>query len=232
MTDPGRGARPAATKTKQRDRRGWWAAAGLIVLSLVPAIAGSVRIAALSGSPQVTPENARYVAVPLPVVLHIIAVIPFSILGALQFVPGFRRNRPGWHRITGRLLVCCGLVLGLTGLWMSIGVLYPRLVVAPVMLVELVLGFVAIRRRQIQRHRAWMIRAYALAMGAGTQVLTSVPWFLLVGAPEGPTRAGLLAAGWVINAVFAEWLIRRRRGHPSTRRERRPARGPVIVTAP
>jgi hypothetical protein len=212
----------------------------LIVLSLVPAIAGSVRIAELSSGPQVTPENARYVAMPLPVVLHIITVIPFSILGALQFVPGFRRNRPGWHRITGRLLVGCGLVLGLTGLWMNIGVLYPRLpgdglalelirlVVAPVMLVELVLGFVAIRRRQIHRHRAWMIRAYALAMGAGTQVLTNLPWLLLVGTPEGPARAGLMAAGWVINAGFAEWLIRRRR-RPAQRRVRLTAPEPEIV---
>lgn len=36
----------------------------------------------------------------------------------------------------------------------------------------LVLGFTAIRRRDIAAHRAWMIRAYAIGLGAGTQAFT------------------------------------------------------------
>ena len=36
----------------------------------------------------------------------------------------------------------------------------------------IVLGFAAIRRGDVARHRAWMTRAYALALGAGTQVFT------------------------------------------------------------
>ena len=47
-----------------------------------------------------------------------------------------------------------------------------RLVVASAMAVCVVLGFAAIRRRDIAAHRAWMIRAYALALGAGTQAFT------------------------------------------------------------
>jgi hypothetical protein len=78
------------------------------------------------------------------------------------------------------------------------------------MVVSLVLGFAAIRRRDIARHRAWMIRGYAIALGAGTQVLTNVPWLLFVRKPEGLSRALLMAAGWVINVGVAEWIIRRR----------------------
>jgi hypothetical protein len=48
-------------------------------------------------------------------------------------------------------------------------------------------------------------REYAIGLGAGTQVLTHVPWTLLVGAPGEFTRALLMAAGWVINLVVAEW---------------------------
>jgi hypothetical protein len=136
-----------------------------------------------------------------------------------QFVAGFRRRRPGWHRAAGRLLVPCGLAAGLAGLWMAL--FYPdapgdgellrgfRLVFGTAMVVSLVLGFAAIRR-DIARHRAWMIRGYAIALGAGTQVLTNVPWLLFVGKPEGLSRALLLAAGWVINVGVAEWIIRRR----------------------
>jgi hypothetical protein len=55
-----------------------------------------------------------------------------------------------------------------------------------------------------------MIRGYAIALGAGTQILTNVPWLLFVGKPEGLSRALLMAAGWVINVGVAEWIIRRR----------------------
>ena len=58
-------------------------------------------------------------------------------------------------------------------------------------------------------HGAWMIRAYALGMGAGTQVLTHLPWFLLAGYPGEWTRAILMGAGWVINVAVAEWIIRK-----------------------
>ena len=47
-----------------------------------------------------------------------------------------------------------------------------RLLVAAGMAACVVLGFAAVRRRDIPTHRAWMTRAYALALGAGTQPLT------------------------------------------------------------
>jgi hypothetical protein len=56
-----------------------------------------------------------------------------------------------------------------------------------------------------------MIRAYAIGMGAGTQVLTHLPWFILVGKPGESARTALMGAGWVINVVVAEWIIRRSR---------------------
>ena len=57
-----------------------------------------------------------------------------------------------------------------------------------------------------------MTRAYAIGLGAGTQVLTHLPWFIFAtGKPgEGP-RAVMMGAGWLINILFAEWIIRRRR---------------------
>ena len=46
----------------------------------------------------------------------------------------------------------------------------------------------AIRRRDFASHGAWMIRAYALGMGAGTQVVVLAPWSLITGEETGPTR--------------------------------------------
>jgi hypothetical protein len=38
-----------------------------------------------------------------------------------------------------------------------------------------------------------------------------VTWLLVVGTPEGTTRALLMAAGWSINLAIVEWLVRSRR---------------------
>src|SRR5688572_17987771 len=83
----------------------WLVPAALIVLSFIPFAAGAVRVVGLAGGTEITPENARFFAVPLPVVLHILSASLFCILGAFQFSRGFRRRRPGWHRVAGRLLV-------------------------------------------------------------------------------------------------------------------------------
>ncbi len=199
----------------------WLVPAALIALSIVPAVAGTVRLAELAGGADITPANARFFAAPLPVVLHIPAVIVYSIVGAFQFSPGLRRRRRGWHRAAGRILIPCGLLAALSGLWMAHfypwpegdgqGVYVERLLFGSAMIVSIVIGVNAIRRRDFASHGAWMVRAYAIGLGAGTQVLTHLPWFIFVGGKPGELpRAVMMGAGWVINVVVAEWIIRRR----------------------
>jgi uncharacterized membrane protein len=206
----------ASTTSRRSD---WLIPALLILLSLVPAIAGTARLAELVGGAKVTAANARFFAHPIPVVLHILVVIPYSIVGAFQFSPGFRRRNRPWHRAAGRVLGICGLVVALTGLWMAQfypwpegdgqGVYVERLVFGTAMAASIVLGIDAVRRRDFKAHGAWMTRAYAIGLGAGTQVLTHLPWFILVGKPGESARTLLMGAGWVINVLVAEWIIRR-----------------------
>ncbi len=95
-----------------------------------------------------------------------------------------------------------------------------RLVFGAAMALALVLALVAVRRRDIARHRAWMIRGYAIGQGAGTQVLTHLPWVLFLGAPGELTRALLMGAGWAVNLAVAEVIIRRGERRPVGRRAR------------
>jgi len=203
----------------------WFVPAALIALSMVPAVAGTVRLAELAGGARVTPENARFFAAPVPVLLHIPAVIVYSILGAFQFSASFRRRRRSWHRAAGRIVLAAGLLAALTGLWMAHFYPWPagdghllyieRLVFGSAMLVSLVISLYAIRRRDFASHGSWMVRAYAIGLGAGTQVLTHLPWFLLVGGMPGEfPRALMMGAGWSINIVVAEWILRRRQARP------------------
>ncbi len=79
------------------------------------------------------------------------------------------------------------------------------------MILSILLGLAAILRRDIARHQAWMMRGYAIAIAAGTQAFTIMPWILIAGMPGEIAKALLMLAGWLINLAVAEWFIRRRR---------------------
>ncbi len=207
---------------KKPNWKAWLVPAGLILLSTVPVVAGALRIIELTGGAAITQDNARFFASPLPVVLHIISVTLYSILGAFQFSTPLRRWRPRWHRVAGWLLVPSGLIAAFSGLWMAQfypwpagdGVLlyWQRLFFGAAMVLSILLGVVAIRRRDYVQHGNWMIRGYAIGLGAGTQVFTHIPWFLFggSGAPDELSRAVMMGAGWVINWAVAEWIIWKR----------------------
>src|SRR5690606_1092395 len=82
---------------------------------------------------------------------------------------------------------------------------------------SLVLAIFKIARREVQAHRAFMIRAYALGQGAGTQVfLLGLPALVVGHEILGTPRDWLMAASWALNLLFAEFVIRRRSGSPQT----------------
>jgi hypothetical protein len=219
--------KPNARAGKRKGR--WLAIAGLLLLSAVPLAAGAFRLSELAGGAEITPANARFFASPLPVVTHIVCAALFSVLGAFQFVTSIRRRWPAWHHNVGRVLVVCGMLVGLSGLWMTLFYQLPeldgellfafRLLFGSSMVVSMVLGFFAGRRREVLRHRAWMMRGYAIGLGAATQMLTLMVGEIVLGPPDETSRALLMGAGWAINLAVAEWNIRRR----VARRPARPA---------
>jgi uncharacterized membrane protein len=217
--------KPKQSKAPARAGSAKGLVAALLLLSAIPLAAGAFRLMQLAGGAEITPANARFFASPLPVVLHIVSAAVYALVGAFQFAPGFRRRWPGWHRWAGRLVVVCGLLVGLSGLWMTLFYPWPegdgallyifRLLFGSAMVVSIVLGFTTIRRGNVNGHRAWMARGYALGLGAATQVLTLVAGELIAGPPSELSRALLMGAAWVINLAVAEWAIRKRLAHPA-----------------
>lgn len=194
-----------AERTRTRTRA-WRVPAALIALSLVPVLAGAFRLGESTAGARVTP---------VPMVLHIVGASVYCVLGAFQFIPVTRR-----HRRAGRLLVPCGLIAALSGLWMTVFhrpegdidlLTALRLVFGTAMALSLVLGFAAVRRRDFRTHRAWMIRGYAIALGAGSQAVVFGLWAAVAGVPGEFATALLMGAGWGINLAVAEWIIKEKR---------------------
>jgi uncharacterized membrane protein len=207
-----------ATSRTPRRTPTWPVPLALVGLSLVPVVAGALRLTDLSTGSSLMPRDAHHPGMPVALVVHIVSAVGYSLLGAFQFSAGLRRRRPGWHRASGRVLVPLGLAVAGSALWMTL--IYPtevhtgallywsRLGFGLVMATCLVLGLLAIRARHISAHRAWMIRAYAVGLGAGTQVVTIGLGQAVFGTSTVATDAAS-AVAWAINLAMAEAIIRR-----------------------
>ncbi|CAN7763095.1 DUF2306 domain-containing protein [Paenibacillus sp. LjRoot153] len=214
--------KPTSQKTKAPIKAlltGWLVAAALLMLSAIPIAFGAFRVTEVVGGAEITPENARFLASPLPIVLHILSASVYAILGAFQFPTVFRQYSPGWHRAAGRILIVCGLLTGLSALWMTLFYSYPpgtgellyalRLLFGVAMVVSIILGLAAIRRGDVIRHKAWMIRGYAIGLGLGTQILTQLVCLLIFGPPSELSGALQMGTSWLINLAVAELVIRK-----------------------
>jgi uncharacterized membrane protein len=221
-TKQSRASVPQRSRKRALTWADWLVPGGLILLTAIPALGGVFGLIGFATGAALTPDDTLFRALPLPIVLHIVSALPFCLLGAFQFAPGVRRRWPGFHRLAGWLVVLCGLTAGLSGLWMTQFYLFSlpsqsmllygfRMLFGSAMVLSLVLGLVAILRRNVARHRAWIMRGYAIGQGAGTQALTALIWMLIFGTLGEPYKDLLMGASWVINLAVIEWLIRRKR---------------------
>ena len=71
---------------------GWPVPAALVALSLVPLIAGTLRLIQLAGGPAVRHADPRFTGFPVALVVHIVGALVYALVGAFQFVPPFRRR--------------------------------------------------------------------------------------------------------------------------------------------
>jgi uncharacterized membrane protein YozB (DUF420 family) len=158
----------------------------------------------------------RYAMHPIPAYVHIAPGVVYLLGAPFQLSRRFRGRHPALHRRLGRLLLVAGLVSGV--LSVVIGVWFPyggaietgaAVVFGAYFVTALVVAFLAIRRRDVARHRRWMIRAFAVALGVGS-IRIWVGLFQLAGllAIEDGTGTGWFGvAFWlafVLHAAAAE----------------------------
>lgn len=115
---------------------------------------------------------ARHIALTF---IHILPGALFLVLALFQFVPGIRQKHLQFHRWSARVLVLCGLIIGASALIMSFKMniggpneTAATTLFAIVFLICLVKAYLYIRRKEVARHREWMIRAYGVGLGVAT----------------------------------------------------------------
>ena len=107
--------------------------------------------------------------------VHILPGALFLGLATLQFARSFRQKHWRLHRRLGRILVVAGLIIGTSALVMSFKMniggpneTAATTLFAIVFLICLIKAYLFIRRKQVARHREWMIRAYGVGLGVAT----------------------------------------------------------------
>ena len=189
----------------------------LAFCTFIPVMMAAVRVVQipLDALPE---DSLRLASNPVAFLLHALAGVLFGVLGPLQFVRALRRRFGTLHRLTGRVFVLAGVGLALSGLALLLqvesiatGLLdAARGVFGLALIAVLVLGVAAARAHAMPRHRAWMIRAYAIGMGSGTVAPVMFPVYLISGEPPTGLTTDIVVVGmWLLTIAMGEWIIRR-----------------------
>jgi uncharacterized membrane protein len=158
---------------------------------------------------------ARYPALTL---LHILPALFFLVLAPLQFNQTFRQRHLHWHRRTGRVLLVCGMIVGVSALIMSFGM--PAIggvnqaaattLFGLFFLFALGKAFRHVLHREIALHREWMIRAFSTGL-AVTTIRPIVAVFFATSRFSGLTPYEFFGTafwiGFVIHLIAAEFWI-------------------------
>ena len=146
---------------------------------------------------------------------HIIPGSVFLGLAPLQFVRGLRESHLALHRWSGRLLLLAAIPTGFTGMLLQLRSPYGGavalsaiLLAAGLFLGAAVLAYLAIRRRDTERHREWMIRMLAVGVGVATVRLLAVPLILVTGQRPLELMGVAFWLGFALPVAGGEWWIR------------------------
>ena len=189
---------------------------------LVPIVVGGYHPPAVTSNPvaaQFVALDDLFARYPILTLVHIVPGLLFMLLGPLQFSSTIRARHLRWHRMSGRVLVFCGVVIGISALVMSLGM--PAIggfnqaaattLFATFFLFALCKAFWHIRRREIPLHREWMIRAFSIGIAVAT-IRPIIGVFFATSRFSGlPPREFFGIAFWigfVLHLIAAEAWIR------------------------
>ncbi|MCC5875374.1 MAG: DUF2306 domain-containing protein [Candidatus Sumerlaeia bacterium] len=184
----------------------------LVVMSLITAIRSIEYITGDMGAFDIIFREKYASMMPL-LITHGSASILALGLGAILLLPMTRRWHPLLHRMGGRVYLVAVLVGALTGFFMGLrafGGASAQVAFCLLAILWIYTGwraYTAARRRDIDSHRAWMIRNFSLTFAAVTLRLyiQALPHLGLYFEHWYATVAWL---SWTLNLAVAELIVR------------------------
>jgi uncharacterized membrane protein len=201
-------------------KTGW---ATMLFLALLMFLLAS-RYLTLDPEVYFSEQKTVYMAHTTMLLMHIVGAMLATIIGPFQFLPGIRTKRfLNLHRWLGRTYLLGILFGGLSGLYMAqlaYGGPIARLGFTSLAILWLFSGFRAykhIRNKEIERHREWMTRNYALTFAAVMLRIWN-PIFGAIGIDFTTSYIVVAWLAWIPNLMVAQWMISRRRRSQSRSR--------------
>lgn len=218
--------------TKQTRRRWWWAlwillavsAVGIAVYSAEPYVVGDVERNRI-------PLNDLFASHYVSIAVHAVPSSLALLIGPFQFVTWIRVRYPKVHRISGQIYmvsVVLGSIAALFAAAYSVSgfsVQVAFFILTAAWLYTLYQAYATIRRGEVQLHRVWMIRNYALTFAAVTLRI-----YLMTGLALRENYFPSLtfddvyhASAWssfLVNALVVEYFIIQRTLRPLARRQK------------
>ena len=151
---------------------------------------------------------------PVPEMLHRVGGSIYLLLGATQFMPRLRARHLTLHRWCGRVFLALTVLAGGTGVFMALAFPYdagetpPTLVFGAIMVVSGIMAYVRARRREIARHREWVMRCFAVGLGISTIRLIFVGLLYTTSLSMQTKYVVSFWLGWTLTLLAAEVWIR------------------------
>jgi uncharacterized membrane protein len=229
------------TMSRTIRRRWWWtlwsllavSAVGFAIYSAGPVVSGNQEGSDIPLDPDIPPHW-------LSIVIHGVPGCIAMLTGPFQFVDRLRVRYPKVHRVTGRIYMASVLVGAIAAFFAAtfsmsgFSVQVAFYILGAAWIYTLVRAYQAIRQREFQLHRLWMIRNYTLTFAGVTLRIYLLSGLALQGAFPSLSFIDVYhAAAWssfVGNIIVSEYFIVQRMLQPLARR--RPRRDPNIESAP
>lgn len=184
-----------------------------LVIGCIIVAAYAAHYAAMGEASFRSPLRDSFIQRPWGILIHAGAGALGLMLCLAQMSAAIRRKNPALHRWAGRVTVPIAVIAGLAGLYLApysyggmithvgFGLLAAGTIAFPL------LGWKAMRDKDMAAHRAWMIRTFAMLFSAVTLRIFLFPLAAILGdfLPAYQIVAWLC---WVPNLAVAEILIR------------------------
>src|SRR5258708_1445422 len=168
-----------------------------------------VNVGSPPGAP---PFDTGFAEHPFITFLHILPGALFMILGPLQFLPGIRVKYPRFYRRSGRVVIFCGYIIGLSALVMPfilkpIGGLNEAAATTFFAIYFLIALTMTWRAANDVLQPQWMTRMFSIGLAIGTIRPIMILFFVFSGLPPQVFFGTAFWLGFTLHLILAEvWI--------------------------